>query len=57
MAVRSYVEPSTTKDWHKLDVKHVSLVLLCLCLRVANAWGSKAQGTKEQLTGCSSHKA
>jgi hypothetical protein len=22
--VRSYVEPSVSKDWHKLDVKHVS---------------------------------
>jgi len=22
--VRSYVEPSVSKDWHRLDVKHVS---------------------------------
>ena len=24
MPARSYVEPDVTKDWHKLDVKHVS---------------------------------
>lgn len=28
MATRSYVEPDVTKDWHKLDVKHVSGLLV-----------------------------
>jgi hypothetical protein len=44
VVARSYVEPSVSKDWHKLDVKHVSAAGQCLALQVLSKGQSSGLG-------------